>query len=500
MTEWRFPTRSIAIRLFFTCWVVYAMHFATNIVREIYLAVSLGEDYTFRVDEYAGLHPDLFETPGRGWHINNNPGSSMLGAIPYALNRVWIDPVAERVIERRSKSGATAPPEYDSPWPMARDFYAQAWRRGLDVKLGLAALVMQLWLMAPLSAGTVVLMFYVLREIYQADRTAFWLAILFAFGTPVFFRTGTINQNLMTAYLFFAGFVLLWKYQQLRYSLFLAGFAAGFCVLLDYSGVIQLAVLFVYGIFKHRDQRMRYTMLFAAGAVGPIATLCFYQWVSFGHPLYPPQYYMPTLDRWVDTGFRGFVGPQPGLFWALLFDYRYGLFLSCPLLLLALFSYGKRHLPLPKLEWIWILMASVILALFFSGVSYTHLQFNTGIRYLVAIVPLLFLPAAAVLVRLPRAIGLLISIVSILFSWCLAMYRDVERGAGIAEPLIRIFTEGFQLPAWTTLSRVEGMREYLPFDGSPLPVFAAGSMILWFLWFKRGESQNAKIASQSSTT
>ncbi len=105
MDPWRFSTRGIAWRLFFTCWIVYALHFATNIVREIYLAVPLGDHCAFRVDEYAGLHPDLFEKNGYGWHINNNPGASMIASLPYFLNRVWIDPVVDRVRNSRALPG-----------------------------------------------------------------------------------------------------------------------------------------------------------------------------------------------------------------------------------------------------------------------------------------------------------------------------------------------------------------------------------------------------------
>ncbi len=73
---------SIAWRLFLTCWIVYALHFATDISREIYPAVALGDHFSFRVDEYAGLHDDLFEKEGYGWHIGNNPGVSMMAALP----------------------------------------------------------------------------------------------------------------------------------------------------------------------------------------------------------------------------------------------------------------------------------------------------------------------------------------------------------------------------------------------------------------------------------
>ena len=64
-----------ALRLFLTVWIVYSMHATTNVVRETYLAISLGGHASVRVDEYLGLHPDLFRIPGRGVYIDNNPGA-----------------------------------------------------------------------------------------------------------------------------------------------------------------------------------------------------------------------------------------------------------------------------------------------------------------------------------------------------------------------------------------------------------------------------------------
>src|SRR5690348_9590422 len=90
-----FSRRDIAVRLFAACWLVYLLHFATNTVREIYPALSLGDHLSFDVSEYLGFHPDIFEIPGRGAFINNNPGASILGAIPYALTR----PVIDRIVE-----------------------------------------------------------------------------------------------------------------------------------------------------------------------------------------------------------------------------------------------------------------------------------------------------------------------------------------------------------------------------------------------------------------
>ena len=125
---WRLPPRAIATRLFMTTWLVFTLHFATNTVREIFPALALGDHLSFRVDEYAHMHPDLFEKEGFGWHIGNNPGASMIAAIPYALARPIIDPIVERARRARADGDQAEPPAYNSPWPMAREFYKEAWR------------------------------------------------------------------------------------------------------------------------------------------------------------------------------------------------------------------------------------------------------------------------------------------------------------------------------------------------------------------------------------
>src|SRR5437868_1495719 len=95
-------TFQVAVRLFVTCWLIYALHVATNTVREIYLALAIGDHFSFRVDEYAHIHPDIFEKPGFGWHINANPGGSMLGAVPYALFRPVVDRIVDKVNRNRA--------------------------------------------------------------------------------------------------------------------------------------------------------------------------------------------------------------------------------------------------------------------------------------------------------------------------------------------------------------------------------------------------------------
>jgi hypothetical protein len=469
-------TGSVAIRLFLTCWLVYAAHFATDVVREHYPTIALGDDLSFRLDAYANLHPDLFETESRGWRQGNNPGIAFFAAVPYALARPLIDPIAERVRQRRAASGA-APPEYDTPWPNQRAFFEAAWQRGLDVKLGLAVLVTQWFFMAPLCAFSAVLVFLALTRIFGSRRTALWLAVLYAFATPVFYRAAFLNHNVTLGIITFGAFLVLWDpWRRWRLSsrnrYVIAGLAGGLAVLFDYSGIVFLGGLFAYAVLRDLEARseeeagggrldpataVRTGALgaawYAVGAIGPMALLWFYQWQSFGHPFLPPQHWMPPVE-WIELGYQGYGVPKPELFLMLGFDHRFGLFVFSPLLLLALAAPLVDRGPgrvLPARETWFILLMLLGLWIFFSGSNYTRLQYNTGVRYMSPIIPFLFLPAAAVFQRFRPAPRFLMAIGSVALMWSLSMYREVERPLGVLDPLARTLIGGFQLPALQTL-------------------------------------------------
>jgi hypothetical protein len=346
------------------------------------------------------------------------------------------------------------------------------------VKFGLAALVTQVFAMAPLSAGAVVILFFLARSFAASDAGGLALALLYAFATPVFFRTGYLNQNLIVAHLLLAGFALLYLCNSRR-AAFGAGLAAGGCLLMDYSGVIPLALLALYALL----QRRQHFIPFAAACCLPVLLLWQYQWQSFGNPFLPGQHYMPPVE-WIDRGYQGVAGPQAELAWMLAFDYRFGLFTTCPLLLLALAAPFRAKFAIPRRE-LWLLLAIAgATLLFFSCVNYTRLQFNTGIRYMSPAIPMLFLPAGLLLWEFWQAgrfrVPLAILLAGVTFeSWCLAMYRDVERGRGLLEPITAILTGGPQLPAITTLSRVG----ILPLPALlPSLLLALAALGLWLLW------------------
>src|SRR5439155_6506364 len=166
-----------------------------------YLSFSLAEDYSFAMDKYLGYHVDIFDTPGHGAHIGNNPGVSMLGAIPYWICRPVIDRIVTAVNARRAAAAVPDRAIYNDPRPRRVEFYQKVREQGLDIRFGLAAGVIQALFMAPLSALSAVIMLRTLSFLGLPTRTALLGAFLYALGTPIFFRTAYLNQNILIAHL-----------------------------------------------------------------------------------------------------------------------------------------------------------------------------------------------------------------------------------------------------------------------------------------------------------
>jgi hypothetical protein len=130
--------------------------------------------------------------------------------------------------------------------------------------------------------------------------------------------------------------------------------------------------------------------------------------------------------------------------------------------------------------------SSAALWVFSSAINYALLQYNSGIRYLVPALPFLFLPASVVLYHLPRSAAYPLATVAVAQAWSLAMYRDVERGLGVLEPVRQVLTGGPRLPALTTLSNLCGAYvDLVPLEASPLMLFAVSGAALYGLWTLR---------------
>ena len=480
----------VALRIALTVWIVYTLHFASDIARETYLAMSLGKSASFRVDEYIGLHPDLFEMEGRGAHINNNPGASFLGAVPYALARPLIEVFFALEPELREPKPPTV---YDDPRPNRNPFLNAVRERGLDIELGLVAVSIHAGLMVPLGVAAALLVFFHFRRTLRDERIATWLALLYAFGTPIFFRSAFLNQNVLIAHAVLLAWILIAPLASSPHEtvteadqhrrLAWAGSLLGFAILCDYSGAplalaFGLWVLWMGWWRGGPAQGFGWALRFALGALPPIALLFFYQWRSFGNPWLPAQVYMPDT-RYSTTGWNGFFWPSPELLWRNLFDPRFGLFAFAPVLAAAFAAPFVARPNGPNRQQLALIFgASAALYLFISSVQFAYLQWNSGVRYIVPAVPLLFMATVPVLLRMPRRAMLTLVAFTVAISWSVTMTR-----ASVTEGLAWVFLRGPELPWLTVLRKTAG--GYAPFleDGaSPIMLFAFTGVLLGILW------------------
>lgn len=483
-------TRMVGWRLFLTVWLTYSLFVTTNVVRETYLAVSLGERLSVRVDKYGGLHPDLFEVPGRGWYINSNPGTSIVGAVPYGL---FVRPVIALAVKLRPEIAAPKPPAtYDDPRPNRTRFMNLSRARGLDIVLGLAALGTGVTVMAPLGALAAVLMFMFLRERLDNTRQALALSLVFAFATPNLFRSAFLNQNAIVGHLVLGAWIL--KVGMSRRppaaapsarALLGIGLLLGFAIVCDYSAIV-FALVFGCWILVDSWRRggvaaaVREGAIYSAGALLSLSILFVYQWVAFGHPVWPAQRYMPPTEYSV-RGWYGFTPPTLDLLWGNLFDPRYGLFAFCPLVLAALAAPFIRKaggwMP-SRSELAWIGLAFAGLLVFSSANQFGNLQWNTGVRYMVPAVPLLFLAAVPVLKALPRAARWTVIVVSFVISFAVSMTRE-----DVPTALRFVVSEGPTLPILLTLQRMaSGYANLQPPRASFWLAAGAVGVILAVLW------------------
>lgn len=415
-------TWGLGWKLFVTCWAVYTLHWAPYIVREHYPAMALAESGTLNVERFAGVSEDIFPSPRGGSYINNNPGASLLASVPLLVFQP-----ALRAILRWNRNQPL--PTIDDRLDSIEYRHAVAARR--EWYFLAIALLTVACVMAPVSAASAAALGVLLRRGGLERAAAAGVALLYAFGTPVFFRTSLLNHNLLVGHAGWFALLALWDPNRgsLRRSrMAAAGALGGSAVLLDYSGLVVLAVVALYALVRTRDDRSSPVLpwaAFVAGALPPLLTLAAYQQVAFGSALLPSQHFMrPTFPT--AFGYRGFDWPSLEVAWANFFDPRFGLFVYCPVLLLgSLVPWIPPRTPrVPSREVRLILTFFWALVAFSAANRYSMLQYLTGLRYLIPVVPGMFLLSAHVLRGLPSAARRTIIIFSVLSSWLLATARE----------------------------------------------------------------------------
>jgi hypothetical protein len=512
------PAGSRRFLLFVTAWILFAMMFATNVVREHYPAVSLVEDGDYRLDEYkkprlpgesddqAGLHSDIFWHEGHAY-INNNVGASVVAAVVLLPFKPVLGSLEARSKAALAKGGGAVDTRFATPHPNRERFYRLARENGWELKLGAVAAITAVLLMAPLSALVVLLAFDFLAARGVARSRAALLAMLLGFGTPILFRTAHLNHNMMVMYAAFGAFLalaprgpsdrLVPRAGAARH--FAAGLLAGVAPMSDYSGVVPLLCLGVWVLAGAiRSRRIADVVLFGAGAALTLLVQLHSQRVCFGDWWKPPAHWM-TASNFSDRGYQGLAWPAPDLFLQNLVEPRWGLFAYGPLLLFALVPPRRSDssAPLPFRPWAWVMASAFAFMLFAAANQFGRMQWNTGVRYLMPLVPFFFLAASNHLARMRAPALAAVGVIAVLHSWVVSMRR--ESVLGVFGDWRRFLTEGPRLPWLDVLSRTATGRGRIP-QGSGVHVAVTAGVLLLVLALWMMARRSTRPAAGSTTT
>lgn len=480
------------VRIFLIAWCVYGLFFSTNVVREHYPAFALIDQGNFRVDSYAGFHSDIFHHRDGHHYIGNQVTCSVLAALPLLL----VDPLLDAVEAYEKRNPRPAAP-MDTEYPNRQAFYEKVREKGLVLRFGASTFVTSWLFNAPIAALLVASLLGFLLERGIRERRAIVYAALFAFGTPLFYRASHLSHTVvLTAATWFSFRLLTHLGSQVGgRRLALAGFFAGLSLALDYAGVIPLLCLYALAIAKTGPDeklfaRITRTLPFVFGTFLPVAFLLYSQWDMYGHPIWPGQYWMRAV-HYTEEGFRGFSKPSLDLFASNLFHPDWGLLTFAPILALAFLPKAwtkAKSLLRGRSESVFVLVYLGLFLTFCAANQYSRMQWNTGFRYLLPLVPFLLVATVPHLegpLRRWAPLAVLLSVIHQVVL-CMARFTPVDWQDGrraVSESWRRVLDSGPTLPA------LEVARNALPslgFLASPIATafIVIATAVLSFIFLK----------------
>jgi hypothetical protein len=273
----------------------------------------------------------------------------------------------------------------------------------------------------------------------------------------------------------FRGFV-----SQHRFDL-VAGFACGWALASEYTAGIVLIGLFLRLV----SDGWRRAIPFCLAAMPPLLLIPLYSWLCFGNPFVLP-YSLNNSFPEMRHGLYAIKWPDVETAYNLLFSPTRGLFFWTPFLAMAAVGYWKLIETNRRLFWL-TYAVPLLQIMVISGRTWDWPAGPTlGPRYLAPILPLLALPCALGVARLPR-IGMLFGLYSILIT-TVATLTNASPPASYFNPLtqlhLSLLWKGELVP---NLGLVLGLR---PWAAVALFCATPAGGIAW-LWRRLGRPHEA---------
>ena len=203
------------------------------------------------------------------------------------------------------------------------------------------------------GAGTVVLLYLLLRELDVSVFSALTISLVLGLGTTHWKYSSVLFSHAPSAFLVMLSVSLVIRMARAAALPWTApvalGFVLGYAVLVEYSNVILVVAVALYLLLTVKlspsGSRLVPVPLFIAGGFLPAAFLAFYNTVNFGGPLtlsYDYAINYPWAGRFGETfsfplaqGLRAMLVWGQGGGWCDPTCYNQGLFLLSPVLLLS---------------------------------------------------------------------------------------------------------------------------------------------------------------------
>lgn len=244
----------------------------------------------------------------------------------------------------------------------------------------------------------VLIFFNVLNILTQSRTTAFFISLLYAFGTLIWSYAGTFFSEPLTLMYILSSFYflvrsdpkcLVEKDTSKSIHFLFSGAILGLALVTHSNSALLVPFLAFYARHITPKHKSRF-LVWVSGYLIFAGLLGYYNYFRFGNVL--------------ETG-RGlsefnpvdWVWPTNFLFWRNLYGqligFGKGLFLFCPAVILGIFTWSFFYQKYPWLSKMLIAMSGFTLFIA-TSYQYWHGGFSHGPRYLMMLIPFLLIPAA----------------------------------------------------------------------------------------------------------
>lgn len=483
-------------KLFFITLLVYAVYVTpaggTLPNRYVDLVHSIVNEGRFAIDTYHENTIDKAYYEGH-YYVGALPGPSLFAVPAYLVFKgIYV------VLPSNLKELAGGIQSYKKDKLQDSSFYGKV----DNTEFFLSQTFLTLTVVAVASALSALILFKTVRFFGYGERIAVLVALLYAFGTNVFFYSTVFYDHVLSATLGLASFYLiLLSARSARGDWVMAlasGMVAGAALLVEYPNIFVAVFLGMWLLVKGGKRRLTF---YAVGFAFPVLILMAYNWVSFNNPIATPYMYETEANRAFHVpGFFGVTYPHADRLISLLFSTERGLFLFLPVTIIGLLGIIHRLFSRKDISVaVFCGATAVSFFVFYSTYSVWDGGAAFGPRFLIPSLPFIMLGVAFASDVLPQWLVNVVGLLSVAVNWAGAQFGFAESPL---EHIRDLFAQGPTLPVFGAIlshSTNQGSVPYLfaeRYHGVATVAITIG-LIGLILWAFRGMFWRSDIDSDA---